>query len=209
VEDHIKAWERSYLKRGRLWAGATKGLPDLPRGSKVLEVGCGSGKTLSSMPRGWKATAVDVSQEAIKMARDLDLDNLQCALSDARRLPFRKETFDAVLAFHVTGHVLEEDRKKMASELSRVLKPSGRLFFREFELQDMRCGKGRELEPGTFQRGEGVVTHYFSQDEARELFLALDSVFVQARRWKMRVRGRDLTRSELEAEFVKPEDHMA
>ena len=203
MEDHIKAWDRDYLRRGKLWGGAAKNLPDLPSGSKILEIGCGSGKTIASMPSNWNVAAIDVSKRAVEMARGFALGKIQMAVADARKLPFKDRSFDVVFAFHVTGHVLGEDRRRMAIESSRVLKDSGRLFFREFEVQDMRSGKGIEVEEMTFQRGEGEITHYFTEDEVIDLFSALEPLSIQAHKWKMRVRGRDLIRFELEAEFVR------
>ena len=45
----------------------------------------------------------------------------------------------------------------------RVLRPGGEVRFKAFSRADMRFGKGEEVEPGTFIRGAGVLTHYFSR----------------------------------------------
>jgi ubiquinone/menaquinone biosynthesis C-methylase UbiE len=125
-------------------------------------------------------------------------------VADACHLPFRKEGFDLVLAFHVAGHLLAEGREMLAREAERVLCKGGRLLLREFEAGDMRAGQGKEVEPGTFLRGQGIVTHYFSQKELEELFSGLEASSVKVREWKMRVLGRDLIRCHLEAVFLKP-----
>ena len=91
-------------------------------------------------------------------------------LADARLLPFRKNSFDAVFAFHVTGHLLLQGRGALACEVARVLRVGGNLFFREFGAEDMRNGQGDEVEESTFRRGSGVLTHYFSEREAEDLF---------------------------------------
>ena len=62
LNSHLKAWDKDYASRGRLWGGAVMDLPHLPEGSAVLELGCGDGKTLSGMPGGWKIVALDISQ---------------------------------------------------------------------------------------------------------------------------------------------------
>ena len=84
-------------------------LPHLPEGSAVLELGCGDGKTLSGMPGGWKIVALDISRQALQLSRRL-LPDVELVLADACRLPLQSASFDAVFAFHVTGHLLAEGR---------------------------------------------------------------------------------------------------
>lgn len=169
----------------------------------MLELGCGNGKTLAAMRcRGWNVVAVDISQEAVRLSRMI-MPDVSLLLADARSLPFREESFDAIFAFHLTGHLMLQGRKGIASEAARVLRKGGRLFFREFGGDDMRAGCGEEVEICTFRRGEGVITHYFTEDEAAELFCDLKLLSVQCHRWKMRIKGADLMRSEIDAVFQR------
>jgi SAM-dependent methyltransferase len=206
VNSHLDAWDRDYRSRGRLWGGGAKNLPELPEGSKVLELGCGDGKTLAAMQgRGWDVIAIDISPEALMLSRSALGMEVNLLLADARHLPFKGESFDAVFAFHVTGHVLQAGRELIAHEVGRVLRPGGRLFFREFGAEDMRAGRGVEVETGTSRRGGGVITHYFTEEEVASLFCDLDltALSLQKRRWKMRVNGEDFWRCEVEAVFFK------
>lgn len=197
------AWDKDYRSRGRLWGSATKGLPDLPEGSSVLELGCGDGKTLSAMSgRGWRIAALDTSAEALHLSR-IAAPHAFHILGDARCPPFHDESFDAVFAFHITGHLLLADRRKVSLEAERVLRKGGKLFLREFSSEDMRSGKGTEVELCTFRRGGGVITHYFTEDEVAELFSSLGPTYIQPHRWTMRIDGKDLVRSEIEAVFEK------
>lgn len=204
MNSHPDAWDRDYRSRGRLWGGGAKNLPDLPEGSDVLELGCGDGKTLAAMQgRSWDVTALDISSEAVKLSRSALRSEVSLLLADARHLPFKGESFDAVFAFHVTGHMLQAGRERIAREAWRVLMPRGKLFFREFGTEDMRSGRGEEVEPGTFQRGSGVITHYFTEGEVVSLFRDLLPLSMQTRRWKMRIKGEDFWRCEVEAVFIK------
>jgi ubiquinone/menaquinone biosynthesis C-methylase UbiE len=199
---HLKAWDKDYASRGRLWGGAVMDLPVLPEGSTVLELGCGDGKTLSAMPGNWKIVALDVSPQALRLARRVRAD-ARLVLGDASRLPFQENSFDAIFAFHVTGHLLAADRRALACEAARALVSGGRLFFRDFCVQDMRAGQGEEVEPGTFRRGSGTLTHYFTEKEVEELFCGLRHVSIDTHRWKLRVKGEDHLRAEVEAVFLK------
>jgi hypothetical protein len=67
----------------------------------------------------------------------------------------------------------------------------------------MRMGLGAEVESGTFLRGEGILTHYFTELEVERLFCDIKLVNVNTHRWKLRIKGKDLMRSEVEAVFLK------
>ncbi|NYT02582.1 MAG: class I SAM-dependent methyltransferase [Methanosarcinales archaeon] len=202
------AWDRDYLKRGRLWAGAPPPLPPLPPGTEVLELGSGNGKALLAMlGRGWKVVGVDISSRAASLSRELARtagSPAELLVADGRRLPFIDRSFDAVFAYHVLGHLREAGRQSMAEEAMRVLSPGGRLFFRGFGVRDMRFGRGREVERGTFCRGEGVMTHYFTLEEVGGLFGRLSPQALQEAEWTIRIQGQDHLRSEVTATFLRP-----
>ncbi len=200
--DHLQAWDRDYARRGRVWGGSVKDLPALPDGSLVLEMGCGDGKTLSIMPASWRIAAVDISFQALLLARQARPD-AGLLLADVCRLPFQSESFDAALAFHVAGHLFLDQRLALAKEAARVLRPGGRLFFRDFSREDMRMGQGEEVEEATFRRGSGIITHYFREDEVAAMFSGLEMDLIRTQRWSMRIRGEKLLRSEVEAVLVK------
>lgn len=207
--EHFAAWEREYQKKERVWKGAPPALPFLPPGHKVLELGCGNGKTLSAMQkRPWKIVAVDVSPRAVMLSKMMAStsnapSNVDFSVADACSLPFQDFSFDAVFAFHVFGHVFQDQRFQMAKEAVRVLRPNGRIFLLGFELKDMRAGKGQEVEDFTFRRGEGLLTHYFSNEEVIDLFKTLRPVSVKTSKRTVKIMGVDHLRSEIKAEFVK------
>jgi SAM-dependent methyltransferase len=200
-------WDEDYRRRGNLWGGAPAPLPDLPAGAAVLEVGCGNGKTLGALiRRSARVAAIDLSPRAVALARrHPDAASASFAVADARCLPFCAETFDAVFLVHIAGHLPGPGRRAVAAEVCRVLGTGGTAFFRGFSVEDMRAGKGTETEPQTFRRGDGILTHYFTEDEVRELFAPLVPVSIRTHRWRMRVRGRDLPRAEIEGFFRKAE----
>ena len=202
--DHLQAWDRDYTRRGRVWGGSVKDLPALPDGSRVLEMGCGDGKTLSIMPPSWRIMAIDISIQALNLARRAKPD-AGLLLADVSRLPLQSDGFDAAFAFHVAGHLFLDQRLSLAKEAARVLRPGGRLFFRDFSREDMRMGRGEEVEEATFRRGSGIITHYFSEGEIAAMFSGLEMDLIRTQRWSMRIRGEKLLRSEVEAVLVKRE----
>jgi ubiquinone/menaquinone biosynthesis C-methylase UbiE len=200
------AWEEEYTRKGILWSGVTHDLPELPVGSRVLELGCGNGKTLPHMiQRGWNVTALDSSQKAVALSRNLVKGSspAEIMVADARHIPVKDTTFDAVFAIHVVGHLHEPDREEIVREVTRVLKPGGIVFFCDFSTGDVRFGKGHASEPSTFIRGTKIITHYFSRQEVKDLFSGFTCTSITLHQWLMRVRGKDLVRSEVIGIFSK------
>ncbi|MGD9911370.1 MULTISPECIES: class I SAM-dependent methyltransferase [Methanothrix] len=217
------SWDMFYRRMGRSWGGVTRDIPDLPCGSRVLELGCGSGKTIRGMiGKGWRIVAIDISRRAVEISRSIKdgvtvasqlgnpstnsskgiTEEVELLTADGRLLPFRDEVFDAVFAFHVLGHLLETQRSVVTREIIRVTRSGGLVFFRGFSFDDFRAG-GDEIERGTFIRGDGTITHYFTEDEVLDLFKPLLNLSVNTVRWRMRVGGADLIRSEIRAAFRK------
>ena len=166
----------------------------------VSGLGCGTANPLRYVC-GWRIAALDIS--LLPCAYAVIPSPIDLILANAERLPFKSESFDGVFAYHVAGHLFLPGRRALASEVSRVLKSGGKLFFREFGWLDMRMGEGQEVEEATFLRGAGVITHYFTESETSELFCRLVPASIESNCWKMRVRGRDLVRSQIEAIFLK------
>lgn len=186
-------FQSDYKRRGVRWAGFVS-LPVLPRDALVLETGCGNGKTLSALS-GFRSVGVDISCEAVRLA-----GASRAVAGDVCALPFQDASFDCVFCWHVLGHLREREREAAAAELFRVTKFGGSVFFKAFSPADFRCGKGVEVEPRTYLRGDGMLTHYFSVEEVAGLFGEGD---VWENCWSMRVRGVEYLRSEVAGVFPR------
>jgi SAM-dependent methyltransferase len=199
-------WDNDYSRRGRIWGGAVHHLPPLCDRERVLELGCGNGKTFSALTeKKCEVVGIDFSPSAAILCRSLSPKSVcaEIALADVRSLPFRDASFDCVITFHVIGHLPATGRIRCALESARVLKVGGTLYFSGFSIGDFRAGTGTETEPGTFVRKNGISTHYFTEDEVCELFRVLQPREGETRRWTMTVRGKTLPRAEIAATFKK------
>ena len=101
-------------------------LKNAPRDSKILEVGCAGGYFLRGLTdQGFSDVwGIDISAEAIKIARGRGLDRV--AVADAAHLPLTDGSCDVVISSDVLEHIAED--AAALAEWSRVLKPGGRLF---------------------------------------------------------------------------------
>lgn len=102
---------------------------DLPKGARVIEVGCGTGavsRYLADLPNVDRVVGLDPSSLFIEHARRLSSEGkLEFVVGDGRELKFDDKVFDAVV-FHTTlCHV--PDCERALSEASRVVRRDGLL----------------------------------------------------------------------------------
>ena len=165
MEDQREAWDSFYSGNRRPWRGVSD-IGDLPfpPGGRVLEVGCGNGKTAVALAkRGYRVTGMDFSQKAIDICRELILDaDFVCA--SVLNIPFENGSFDGISAFHVLEHLTDDELSKAAKELYRVMKTGGYLLVKSFAEGDMRAGKGIANDDNVI-RGNGILYHYFTEQE--------------------------------------------
>ncbi|PKN29300.1 MAG: 3-demethylubiquinone-9 3-O-methyltransferase [Deltaproteobacteria bacterium HGW-Deltaproteobacteria-21] len=104
------------------------------RDVEVLDVGCGGGYVCEFLARrGAVVSGTDIMAEAIQEARahaaqeNLKIEYHPCT---AERLPLNDHTVDAVTCVDVLEHV--SNKAQTLSEIHRVLKPGGWIFFDTF-----------------------------------------------------------------------------
>jgi 2-polyprenyl-3-methyl-5-hydroxy-6-metoxy-1,4-benzoquinol methylase len=105
-------------------------------GKRVLEIGCGRGGFSCWLARQSAATgpreivAADFSATAVQMgeqyARSERLENITWEVADIQAIGRPEASFDTVISCETIEHV--PDPRRAVAELSRVLKPGGRLF---------------------------------------------------------------------------------
>lgn len=129
LNDFIKKLELQALETAeeRIPLYLEVGLKDA---ENVLDVGCGSGivtRDIARLTKG-KVIAVDGSEEMIKVAKKVlkDFKNVELRVSGAEKLPFENNKFDIVTCNLFLMWV--NDPQKVVNEMSRVLKPGGRLL---------------------------------------------------------------------------------
>ena len=91
-------------------------------GARVLDVGCGTGYTLSRLPNTVRATGIDISSTSVALARER-APHATIVQGSATALPFDDGAFDACIALDVLEHL--DDDLDAARELRRVVRPGG------------------------------------------------------------------------------------
>jgi ubiquinone/menaquinone biosynthesis C-methylase UbiE len=122
----------------------------LPRGARVLEVGCGTGavsRFLTTLPNVGAIVGLDPCAMFIERARELAADTkLEFAVGDGRELDFDDGSFDAAV-FHTTLCHLPDCEQALA-EANRVVQAGGQLavFDGDYATTTVAIGTGDPLQ---------------------------------------------------------------
>lgn len=121
-------------------------------GRRLLDVGCGTGKSfLPMLERGWEVTACDISASMLDLARAKAGDAARLSVEDMRELPVFGEfdlvwSLDDAVNYLLSGEELGEALSRMRANLA----PGGLLMFdvntllayRTFFAEEQRLERG-------------------------------------------------------------------
>lgn len=105
--------------------GASLDVARVTRGTRVLDVGCGTGETLAlARFRGADVAGVDPAQDFLDIVGDRipEADRRRGSMED---LPHEADAFDSVILCN--SLMYSDDRERAIREAARVLTPEGRL----------------------------------------------------------------------------------
>jgi len=117
-----------------LWLGQLLALAEkhgLGEGRRLLDVGCGTGKSFIPMlAKGWEVTACDISAAMVELAREKVGDAAELSVADMRALP-RLGEFDLIWCLDdAVNYLLDTDELAGAmAGLRGNLGPGGLLIF--------------------------------------------------------------------------------
>ncbi|MEM4970245.1 MAG: class I SAM-dependent methyltransferase [Sulfolobales archaeon] len=98
----------------------------VPRGSLVVDLGCGTGFWSSYLrSKGYVAIGLDISPRSVYVLKSRELDGL---VSDARLAPFRRDAFELAISLgSVINHI--EELEMFFKSVNRILKRGGYFVF--------------------------------------------------------------------------------
>jgi len=132
----------------------------LRRNQRVLEFGSGSGAVSRHLApllsRGGQLVCVDTSRGLMEIARRrlASFSNVELLEGVLRRKRIKSRTFDAIVVHFVLHDIPAPERKPLAREWARLLKPRGLLFLREPTRQ------GHGMAPGEIR---SVLSNRFEE----------------------------------------------
>jgi 2-polyprenyl-3-methyl-5-hydroxy-6-metoxy-1,4-benzoquinol methylase len=126
---------------------------------RVLDVGCGAGTdAIYLASKGCQVTAVDISEEAIRMAKERAFEaivKVDFIADDFMKMEFEGACFDFINDRGYFHHIEPPERENFAEKINQILKDVGYYY--------LRCWSDKEEES---KRGP----YRISQDEIRATF---------------------------------------
>lgn len=139
-----------------LAADLVKRMPVRPKGD-VLELACGTGivtqRLRDRVDSNFRLVATDLSDAMLAYARNKVKGKIDWRVADAAALPFKDETFGAVVC--ALGVMFVADKPRLFGEMRRVLQEGGMLLF--------NCWDRLELNPHA-QAASAVMQELFPGD---------------------------------------------
>jgi SAM-dependent methyltransferase len=148
--------------------------------TRVLDLGCGNGRNLIYIVQnyGMRGVGYDISDEAIKIAtrasESLPITYTARSIEGIIDLP--DQSVDIVLDMMTSHFLREREREVLRSEIVRVLKPGGWLFFKSFlSEEDMHVKRLLKDYPAdekdSYIHPEiGVLEHVWNGESLHEFF---------------------------------------
>ena len=176
LEPDYKSWfeqEKKYLGK------------NITKNSKVLEVGCGEGRSLKDiLPITKNLTGIDNDQKAVDDAkkRFKNYPSVKIIKAEAKELPFKAEEFDFVICMTTFAN-FGKDKFKVLEEMKRTLKKNGRIIISVFNENAWETrskvykkvgAKIKELKKGRAVFEGGIVSEQFSKKELEDIFTQVD-----------------------------------
>ncbi len=119
-----------------------------PKHTKILDIGCGTGKYGEMMQEdGYKVVGIDKSETQINQAKQL----IEAYEGNATKLPFEDESFDVCTMIIMIQQLSKEDRIKAFEEVHRVLKPNGMLIIKTCSHEDLKYRFTAKFFPKTLE----------------------------------------------------------
>jgi SAM-dependent methyltransferase len=165
-EVHDRAWwEERYRSAPGLWSGRANDalvaeVADLPPG-RALDAGAGEGgDALWLAERGWRVTAVDLSEVALRRgartAAERGLaDRVEWRQADLTEQPPEPGAYDLVTAAFL--HPPAEVRQQVVAALAAAVVPGGTLLLVNHDPSELADGAPRHARPSYFASAEEMA----------------------------------------------------
>jgi SAM-dependent methyltransferase len=155
--DLIADWyasDRSHAERPAGVPEVTNLALTLPRGARVLDIGCGTGIPLTRvlLDAGHQVLGLDSSARMLNLFR-INLPGVPLVRGLVQDGGLADESFDAAIAWGIMFHLTQPEQIKAIAAVSRVLRPEAPFLFTSGDAD------GRSPLEGTMN---GVVFRYYS-----------------------------------------------
>jgi ubiquinone/menaquinone biosynthesis C-methylase UbiE len=166
------------ITRYKPWPESKRFISTLPKGSTVLDLGCGNGRNSIYLAKeGMEVVGIDFSRGLIKIAKNKIEwkqveENVNLIEGDIDSLPLKDESVDAVLYIATLHHLpTPSERLESLLEVKRCLKPGGSALVSAWAQEQDKfreeLERSKEIQEEGFEFGD--ISLPWKMKEGREL----------------------------------------
>lgn len=167
---------------------------EIGAGARVLDVACGNGNaSLAAAHRYCRVVGLDYVPSLLTRARERAAAErlpIEFVEGDAENLPFPAASFDAAVS--TFGVMFAPDQERAARELTRVVKPGGRIGLANWTPEGfvgrMLVTVGKHVPPPT---GVASPIYWGNEQRLRELFPEVKSLHARRRNYTFHFESAD------------------
>lgn len=173
----MEYWDKRFLSEGKIWGDSPSKSANIALKlfkryniSSILVPGAGYGRnTKLFSDYGFNVVGIEISKIAYDIALHFDSKTTFINGSFLDLSLFDKK-YDAIYCFNLLHLFDEANRREIIRRCENVLQSPGYIYFTVFSERETTFGKGKEIEPNTYESKPGRPTHYFTEKDLKEHF---------------------------------------
>ncbi|WP_462411599.1 class I SAM-dependent methyltransferase [Neobacillus sp. Marseille-QA0830] len=170
-------WESSFIKNQKMWgfepsdsAILTKDFFLEKKVKDILIPGIGYGRNAKVfIESGINVTGIEISETAIELARESELD-IPIFHGSVTDMPFDNKLYDGIFCYALIHLLNQREREKFIKDCYNQLKPNGYMIFTAISKEAPMYGKGKQLGKDYFETKDGVKMFFYDNDSIVQEF---------------------------------------
>lgn len=172
-----EVWEENFKFGGTMWgtepAESAKVVANFFKEENIGNIllpGMGYGRNAKPfLENGIDVTGIEISETAIKLAREDGLD-IPIHHGSVVDMPFDNKEYDGIFSYALLHLLSEHGRKKFIRDCYHQLKPGGYLVFTSISKESLMYGNGIKIDDNHFEMDEGLVLFFYEKEDIAKDF---------------------------------------
>ena len=174
-------------KRYNSWYWIDNFINLTPKGSKILDIGCGNGRNMKNS--NYDFYGIDNCSNFVELAKKVSPNVFLCEMTN---LPFPDNYFDAIISIASFHHLSNNIRRtECLKEMSRVLKPNGKILLSIWSKNqshnkklDNKFNYGTNMVPFKDNKGNIIGNRFYYIFQLDEIYNLIQTFFkIESHNW--------------------------
>ena len=171
-------WESNFKEKKAMWGyeptDVAKSTAEFFKEKGLQEIlipGIGYGRNAKPfIKNNQNVTGIELSKTAIEIANNHFNDVVKIYHGSVAELPFNSKKYDGIFCYALLHLLDEKERLQCIKNCYNQLQPGGYMVFVSLSINDMRYGKGIEIEKNTYKTVHGVNLFFYDKFKIKQEF---------------------------------------